>query len=88
MALSMGHQEAQNEIQEALGRTYDVPDELDESDLMDELDALGEDLAMESAAGESGSVPSYMQVFFILFSVSSYPSILYCCPFAEGFGGA
>lgn len=29
---------------------------------MDELDALGEDLAMEAATGESGSVPSYMQV--------------------------
>lgn len=50
-------------MQEALGRTYDVPDELDESDLMDELDALESDMMQESAA-EQTTGPSYLQVNF------------------------
>jgi len=32
--------ESANEIQESLGRSYGVPDEVDEADLMAELDAL------------------------------------------------
>lgn len=32
--------ESANEIQESLGRSYGVPDEVDEEDLMAELDAL------------------------------------------------
>lgn len=44
-----------NEIQETLGRSYNVPDDIDEDDLM-ELDAL--ELDMES---ESQGVPSYLQ---------------------------
>ena len=35
-----------NEVQEALGRTYGVPD-LDEADLEAELDALGDDFALD-----------------------------------------
>eukprot|EP00803_Ostreobium_quekettii_P001875 evm.model.scf_188.5 EVM.evm.TU.scf_188.5 scf_188:43373-48243(+) len=51
----------QNEVNEALGRTYDVPEELDETDLMDELDALEADLALESDLQPAEAVPSYMQ---------------------------
>eukprot|EP00803_Ostreobium_quekettii_P008251 evm.model.scf_845.5 EVM.evm.TU.scf_845.5 scf_845:34020-36811(-) len=51
----------QNEVNEALGRTYDVPDEVDESDLMEELDALEDELALESDQQTADAVPSYMQ---------------------------
>ncbi|KAL9265837.1 Vacuolar protein sorting-associated protein 60.1-like protein [Drosera capensis] len=44
------------EIQETLGQSYNVPDDLDEDELMGELDAL--ELDMES---ESQEVPSYLQ---------------------------
>ena len=46
------------EIQETLGRNYNVPDDIDEEELMGELDAL-EDLMAEEEAGEE--VPSYLQ---------------------------
>ncbi|KAJ3708835.1 hypothetical protein LUZ61_012540 [Rhynchospora tenuis] len=45
-----------NEIQESLGRSYNVPDDIDEEDLMGELDALEEDMGTEADA-----VPSYLQ---------------------------
>ncbi|RKP01562.1 hypothetical protein CXG81DRAFT_4145, partial [Caulochytrium protostelioides] len=48
--------EAANDIQEALGRSYGVPDEIDEDDLEAELDALGDDLYEEEE-----EVPSYLQ---------------------------
>lgn len=48
-----------NEINEMMGRTYEVPEDLDESDLMAELDALEDDMFMEASGKES--VPSYMQ---------------------------
>ncbi|SPC61958.1 related to VPS60 involved in vacuolar protein sorting [Ustilago sp. UG-2017b] len=51
--------EAANEVQETLGRSYGVPDEVDEEDLQAELDALADDWEAEEAAGES--VPSYLQ---------------------------
>lgn len=48
-----------NEINEAMSRSYGVPDDVDESDLMAELDALeGEYSLNESAVG---TVPSYLQ---------------------------
>ncbi|KAL9402869.1 hypothetical protein Peur_006718 [Populus x canadensis] len=47
-----------SEIQETLGRSYSVPDDIDEEDLMGELDALEADMAMET---ESDGVPSYLQ---------------------------
>ncbi|KAM7463774.1 hypothetical protein LguiA_031895 [Lonicera macranthoides] len=47
-----------NEIQESLGRSYSVPDDIDEDDLMGELDALEADMGMET---ESDGVPSYLQ---------------------------
>lgn len=49
-----------NEINEAMGQSYAIPDDVDEADLMAELDALEGDLALEEAAGTSG--PSYLQV--------------------------
>ena len=47
-----------NEIQEVLGRNYNVPDDIDEDELLGELDAL-EDLMAEEETGEE--VPSYLQ---------------------------
>ncbi|GAB2293442.1 hypothetical protein Dimus_027641 [Dionaea muscipula] len=44
------------EIQETLGRSYDVPDDIDEDELMGELDAL--EMDMES---ENQGLPSYLQ---------------------------
>ncbi|KAI9636715.1 putative charged multivesicular body protein 5 [Dioszegia hungarica] len=49
--------EQANEIQESLGRSYGVPDEVDEADLQAELDALGLD---DDPIGE-GETPSYLQ---------------------------
>ncbi|XP_010246984.1 PREDICTED: charged multivesicular body protein 5-like [Nelumbo nucifera] len=46
------------EIQESLGRSYNVPDDIDEEELMGELDALEADMGMET---ESDGVPSYLQ---------------------------
>ncbi|XP_031567592.1 charged multivesicular body protein 5-like [Actinia tenebrosa] len=39
--------EQAGEIQEALGRTYGLPDDIDEADLDAELEALGDDLALD-----------------------------------------
>ena len=52
-----------SEINETLGRAYNVPDDVDESDLMDELDALEFELGeeAEAEAGQESGVPSYMQ---------------------------
>lgn len=48
-----------NEINEAMGQSYAIPDDVDEADLMAELDALEGDLALDDAVGASG--PSYLQ---------------------------
>ncbi|CAD6887787.1 unnamed protein product [Tilletia controversa] len=48
--------EQANEVQETLGRTYGVPEEIDEADLQAELDALEDDFAEEESA-----MPSYLQ---------------------------
>lgn len=54
--------ERANEVQETLGRSYGVPDDVDESDLQAELDALEDDLLQEGLNGEAeGAVPSYLQ---------------------------
>ncbi|KAK1574939.1 hypothetical protein Q3G72_001186 [Acer saccharum] len=53
----MDMMDVSNEIQETLGRSYNVPDDIDEEDLMGELDALEADMGMEGEAG----VPSYLQ---------------------------
>ncbi|WRT69014.1 uncharacterized protein IL334_005996 [Kwoniella shivajii] len=49
--------EQANDIQESLGRSYGVPDEVDEADLQAELDALGLD---DDPIGEN-ETPSYLQ---------------------------
>lgn len=51
--------ESANEVQEMLGRTYGVPDDIDEADLQAELDALGDDLLADDA--ETDATPSYLQ---------------------------
>ncbi|KAF4401216.1 vacuolar protein sorting-associated protein 60.2 [Cannabis sativa] len=47
-----------SEIQDTLGRSYSVPDDIDEDELLGELDALEADMGMET---ESDGVPSYLQ---------------------------
>ncbi|CAA7404445.1 unnamed protein product [Spirodela intermedia] len=47
-----------SEIQESLGRSYSVPDDIDEDELMGELDALEADMGAET---ESDAMPSYLQ---------------------------
>ncbi|KAH7443660.1 hypothetical protein KP509_02G044700 [Ceratopteris richardii] len=47
-----------NEIQESLGRSYNVPDDIDEDELLGELDALEADMGLETGPSE---VPSYLQ---------------------------
>ncbi|CAO0801812.1 unnamed protein product [Mucor circinelloides] len=48
--------EQANEVQETLGRSYNLPDDIDEDDLEAELDALGDELEFEDE-----EVPSYLQ---------------------------
>jgi charged multivesicular body protein 5 len=48
-----------NEIQESLGRSYEVPDEVDDAELDAELEALGEEVALDGAVDAEG-VPSYL----------------------------
>ncbi|KDD77069.1 Snf7-like protein [Helicosporidium sp. ATCC 50920] len=50
----------QNEITDILGQSYAVPDEMDESELMDELDALEDELALETEEAP-GAMPAYLQ---------------------------
>lgn len=45
-----------NEIQDTLGRSYSVPDDIDEDELLGELDALEADMGTEA-----DGVPSYLQ---------------------------
>eukprot|EP00877_Chromochloris_zofingiensis_P004114 jgi/Chrzof1/13703/Cz08g08220.t1 len=49
-----------NEINEMMSQSYAVPEDVDETDLMAELDALEGDLALEDTGGQQG-VPSYLQ---------------------------
>ncbi|KAI8098607.1 Snf7 family [Halteromyces radiatus] len=45
-----------SEVQETLGRSYNLPDDVDEEDLEAELDALGDELNFEDE-----EIPSYLQ---------------------------
>ncbi|XP_075485179.1 vacuolar protein sorting-associated protein 60.1-like [Primulina tabacum] len=47
-----------NDLQESLGRSYNVPDDVDEDELLYELDALEADMSFET---ESDGVPAYLQ---------------------------
>ena len=51
-----------NEIQEVLGQSFGVPEDLDEDELMGELDALEDEMASELESGGRAGVPSYLQV--------------------------
>jgi charged multivesicular body protein 5 len=56
--------EVGNEIQESLGRAYDVPEEVDEAELDAELEALGEEVEFEASLGVGAGqedVPSFMR---------------------------
>jgi len=48
-----------NDIQESISRSYDVPEDVDEAELDAELEALGEEVAMEGI-GESEGIPGFM----------------------------
>lgn len=48
-----------NELQAALGRSYDVPDDISESELDAELEALGDELDINEEFG-SEQLPSYL----------------------------
>ena len=60
MCVDAAMQDMHNDIQEALGQNYALPEDVDEDDLMGELDALEDELASEPTSGTS--VPSYLQV--------------------------
>ena len=49
-----------NEINEALGRNFATPDDIDEAELDAELDMLGEELEEELAEEAAESMPSYL----------------------------
>lgn len=59
----MSLQEMHNEIQDVLGQSFALPDGLDEDDLMEELDALEDEMANELESGNRAGVPSYLQVW-------------------------
>ena len=48
-----------NDIQESLARSYDIPDEVDETELDAELEALGLEQELEQEMG--GAVPGFLQ---------------------------
>ena len=48
-----------NDIQESISRSYDVPEDVDEEELDAELEALGEEVALDGI-GESEGLPSFM----------------------------
>lgn len=55
--------EVGNEIQESLGRAYDVPEDVDEAELDAELEALGEEAEFEREMGMGAGeeVPGFMR---------------------------
>ncbi len=50
-----------NDIQESLARSYDIPEDVDESELDAELEALGQEVELEAELGGATGLPSYMQ---------------------------
>ena len=65
------------EIQDVLGQNFGIPDDIDEDELMEELDALEDDLTADTEANADG-VPSYLQVVPIV-SVQVLASLLSDC---------
>lgn len=58
-------QDMHQEIQDVLGQNFGIPDDIDEDELMEELDALEDDLTADTEANADG-VPSYLQVLPIV----------------------
>lgn len=52
------------DIQDVLGQNFGIPDDIDEDELMEELDALEDDLAADTEANADG-VPSYLQASIV-----------------------
>jgi charged multivesicular body protein 5 len=48
-----------NDIQDAISRSYDVPEDVDEAELDAELEALGEEVGMQGI-GEAEGLPNFM----------------------------
>jgi charged multivesicular body protein 5 len=48
-----------NDIQESISRSYDIPEDVDEDELDAELEALGEEVALDGHAEASG-LPAFM----------------------------
>jgi charged multivesicular body protein 5 len=48
-----------NDIQDAISRSYDVPEDVDESELDAELEALGDEVEFDGI-GESSGVPNFL----------------------------
>ena len=55
-------QDMHTELQDVMGQSFGVPDDIDEDDLMGELDALEDELAQEAENPAASGVPSYLQV--------------------------
>lgn len=55
-------QDMHTELQDVMGQSFGVPDDIDEDDLMGELDALEDELAQEAENPTANGVPSYLQV--------------------------
>ena len=55
-------QDMHTELQDVMGQSFGVPDDIDEDDLMGELDALEDELAQEAENPAESGVPSYLQV--------------------------
>ena len=70
--MTCGHGSAQdmhNELQEVMGQSFGVPEDVDEDELMGELDALEDELAMEAERpAAAGAVPAYLQARALLLS--------------------
>jgi charged multivesicular body protein 5 len=49
-----------NDIQDAISRSYDVPEDVDEAELDAELEALGEEVAYEGVGVESEGLPGFL----------------------------
>eukprot|EP01102_Stenamoeba_stenopodia_P015230 TRINITY_DN5175_c0_g1_i1.p1 TRINITY_DN5175_c0_g1~~TRINITY_DN5175_c0_g1_i1.p1 ORF type:complete len:240 (+),score=81.94 TRINITY_DN5175_c0_g1_i1:62-721(+) len=52
--------EQSNEISDTLARSFSLPFDVDESELDDELAALGDEIYEDESVAESGAVPSYL----------------------------
>eukprot|EP00468_Gymnochlora_sp_CCMP2014_P007268 CAMPEP_0167754750 /NCGR_PEP_ID=MMETSP0110_2-20121227/8446_1 /TAXON_ID=629695 /ORGANISM="Gymnochlora sp., Strain CCMP2014" /LENGTH=125 /DNA_ID=CAMNT_0007640669 /DNA_START=365 /DNA_END=742 /DNA_ORIENTATION=+ len=50
----------QEEINEIMGRTYGVPEELDDDELMDELDTLEDEFEEEEEEEKETETPAYL----------------------------